>query len=113
MRKKRTNKYSVYLISTVLTTGILGSAHARDKDPGRWNSTLGVYLWATGIAGTSQTEPATAPIEIAFRDAVENLAPVLTLHYESQKNQWGVLVDCLHIEIDPSAALPDCFAVAS
>lgn len=87
-------------------TCILGSAHAQDKDPNKWNSTLGIYLWATGIEGTTQTGPVTAPIDITFSDALDNLASVLTLHYEAQKNQWGVLADFMHIGLDPSAALP-------
>ena len=86
--------------------GIMGSAYAQNKNPNEWNSTLGVYLWATGIKGTTQIGPVTAPIDITFSDALDNLSSVLTLHYEAQKNQWGLMADVMHIGLDPSAALP-------
>ncbi len=79
------------------------SAQSGDK----WDHMLGVYLWGTGIEGETTVGPITAPVNITFSDALDNLDSALMLHYEGHKGEWGILSDVLHIGLDPEATLPN------
>lgn len=72
-----------------------------------WKHTLvPLYLWGAGIEGTSQVGPITAPVSIAFADALDNLDTTLTVHYEANKGKWGVLADAFHLSLVPESTLP-------
>ena len=91
----------VMLATSFLMAGI-GNAKAEEE----WKHTLvPLYLWASGIEGTSQIGPISAPVSIAFTDAVDNLDSGLTLHYEANKGQWGILADVFHLSLAPEGTL--------
>ena len=82
----------------------MGNAQAESE----WKHTLvPLYLWASGIEGTSQIGPVSAPVSIKFEDAIDNLDSGLTVHYEANKDQWGVLVDIFHLSLAPEGLLPN------
>lgn len=100
-------KYGVYLCAMALTAVLAAPAGAQEKGPDEWKYGLAVYLWGTGIEGTSQIGPVTAPLNITFSDALDNLSSALMLHFEAQKGQWGFMADVMHIGLDPEASLPN------
>ena len=46
----------------VLMAGIMAPAGAQENGPSDWKYGIAVYLWGTGIEGTSQVGPVTALI---------------------------------------------------
>ena len=89
------------LASCVLIAG-MGPVHAENE----WKHTLvPLYLWATGIEGTSQIGPVSAPLSIEFSDAIDHLDTAFSLHYEANKGQWGVLADVYHLSLAPESTL--------
>lgn len=99
------HRISAAVLTAMLLVGAAAPAGAQEKGDGDWKYGLAVYLWGAGIEGTSQVGPVSAPVNIAFSDALDNLSSALMLHFEAQKNRWGVMVDAFHIGLDPSAAL--------
>lgn len=93
------------LLAFAFLLGANVPATAQEKGPDDWNVGFAIYLWGTGIEGTSQLGPVTAPISISFSDALDNLSSVLTLHFEARKGKWGFLADVMHIGLDPESTL--------
>jgi len=87
----------------ILAVTFVGQVSAEEE----WEHTLSpLYLWAVGMEGESQIGPVTAPVSVEFSDALDNLDTILTFHYEAHKGQWGLLVDFMHISLDPESTLP-------
>lgn len=98
---KITNK----ILFAVLTAGALVLPAKAEE---QWRHTLApLYLWASGIEGTSQIGPISAPISIKFEDAVSNLDSGLTLHYEANKGKYGFLADYYYLNLKPEGYLPN------
>ena len=96
-------------IVAILAITLVGNASAEDE----WEYTLApLYLWGTSLDGESQIGPITAPVSISFSDALENLDTVFTFHFEANKGQHGILVDVMHIGLDPESTLPNGAPVA-
>jgi len=55
-------KCSVYLCAMVLMAGIMAPAGAQENGPSDWKYGIAVYLWGTGIEGTSQVGPVTGAV---------------------------------------------------
>jgi hypothetical protein len=90
----------------ILLTTSLGTTSVQAQDD--WEYTLSpLYLWATGIEGESQIGPITAPVDISFSDALDNLDTILTFHFEANKGQHGILANLMHIGLDPESTLPN------
>lgn len=99
------NRIRSVLLAALLGLGI-GPVYAQEKGPDDWKYALGIYLWGTGIEGTSGVGPVNAPISITFSDALDNLSSALMLHFEAEKGQWGMLANLMHISLDPESTLP-------
>ena len=91
----------------VLCVGNLSWAETKTTDD-QWHFTLSpMFLWGISIDGTSQVGPATAPLELNFKDDVfENLAAVFTVHFEAQKNDLTIFSEYQYVNLDPSAETP-------
>ncbi|MCP3851950.1 MAG: hypothetical protein GY694_17195, partial [Gammaproteobacteria bacterium] len=84
------------IVFTVVLIAGVGNAQAESE----WKHTLvPLYLWASGIEGTTQIGPVAAPVSIQFEDAVDNLDSGLTLHYEANKGNIGVLADVFYLKL--------------
>ena len=82
------------------------------KDFNTWQNTLApLYLWGVSMSGTMTTGPVTAPLEIEFSDAVNDLEGIFTLHYEGAKGNWGIIVDYSFLNLTPSGTVPGTPAV--
>lgn len=89
-------------LAAMILTAITGNANAESE----WNHTLvPLYLWASGIEGTTQLGPVTAPLSIEFSDALDNLDTTLTFHYEANKDKVGLFADVFHLSLNPEGAL--------
>jgi hypothetical protein len=98
------SKLSRFFLAAFLLVNAFASSVSAEEE---WKHTLvPMYLWGSGIEGTSQIGPVTAPISIAFKDALGNLDTALTVHYEANKGQWGVLADVFHLSLAPESTLP-------
>jgi len=96
------------ILQIVLPALLLGFLSVPASAQDKWEHTLvPFYLWASGIEGQSQLGPATAPVSIAFSDALEHLDTALTVHYEAKKGKWGVLADLYHLSLQPQGTLPN------
>ncbi len=92
------------IVFTVVLIAGVGNAQAESE----WKHTLvPLYLWASGIEGATQIGPVAAPVSIQFEDAVDNLDSGLTLHYEANKGNIGVLADVYYLKLTPESTLPN------
>jgi hypothetical protein len=65
-----------------------------------------LYLWAAGISGTSGIGPVTAPLNITFENALDNLDGVFTFHGEARKNKTGFFTDFMYLDLSPKTTGP-------
>ena len=85
------------------TTSENDSANSND-----WEFKLApLYIWFAGIEGDAGLGPVSAPVNITFSDVLENLSGIFTLHFEARKSKWNIFADGMHLEISPSATLPN------
>ncbi len=90
---------------TAFVIAMPAGAEAPAEDDG-WQFMISpMYLWAAGIEGTSQVGPVAAPIDIEFKDALDNLDAGFTIHGEAGKGDWRILVDYFTLRLDPSAVI--------
>lgn len=96
-------KKSIALVLLLVST-LISPLRAEEQ----WKHTLvPLYLWASGIEGTTQLGPVSAPVSIEFRDALDNLDSGLTLHYEANKGNIGFLADVFYLKLTPEGVLPN------
>lgn len=94
------------VLKTMLATVFLTVGIANANEESEWKHTLvPLYLWASGIEGTSQIGPVSAPVSIEFSDALDNLDSGLTLHYEANKGKLGFMADIFHLSLAPEGTL--------
>lgn len=89
-----TNKSSALLMTILLSMASINIAHAAggNSTDGKWEYTLApLFLWAQGIEGDSQIGPTTAPLDITFEDAFDNLEATFTIHYEMKRDALTLL----------------------
>ena len=98
-----TTKKSIAL-ALVLASTLISPLRAEEQ----WKHTLApLYLWASGLEGTTQLGPVSAPVSIKFEDAADNLDSGLTLHYEANKGNIGFLADVYYLKLTPESVLPN------
>jgi len=94
------------LTATVLASqSALADAGKSDDD---WHFTLApMFLWGMGIEGSSSIGPSTTPLDIKFKDALDNMDAVFTFHFEAQKQAWTLFAEYQFVDLSPSADLPN------
>ncbi|MFC1665016.1 outer membrane beta-barrel protein [Pseudomonadota bacterium] len=109
--KKRHSQYA--LIATVLfavsgfwSNTVSAQGVITDETGDKWQSSLVLYLWATGLEGTMGVGGNQIPVDESFSDLAENLAGALSLRFESHKGKWGYFLDGMYVNLDPSATTP-------
>jgi hypothetical protein len=65
-----------------------------------------LFLWGMGISGSSAIGPATLPLEIEFKDALDNLDAAFTFHFEAQKRDLTLFAEYQFVDLSPSAKTP-------
>jgi hypothetical protein len=91
--RKLTKLSALLLGASILLAGWLQPAIAQEDD-GKWRHQLTpLYLWAIGL--------------IEFKDAIDDLEAVFTIHYEASKANWTILADYSYVRLGPSAQLPN------
>ncbi len=61
-----------------------------------WNHSLAVYLWGSGIKGTTAQG---AEVEVSFQDIAENLDFGAMAAYSARKGKWSLLTDVIYLDI--------------
>jgi hypothetical protein len=79
--RKLTKLSALLLGASILLAGWLQPAIAQEDD-GKWRHQLTpLYLWAIGLEGDVGFGPVDAPLNIEFKDAIDDLEAVFTIHY--------------------------------
>jgi len=96
------------LLSSVLLAGMAQQVQAdSSKSEDDWRFSLApLFLWGMGIEGDTSIGPATAPLDIGFDDALENLDAVFTFHFEARKKDLTLFAEYQYVDLSPSASLP-------
>ena len=90
------------LLAVCLGMGLGSQARAEEQ----WNHTLvPLYLWAAGVSGDAGIGPVNAPVEIEFRDALDNLEATFSFHYEGNTDNWGIMADYFYLSLAPEGVL--------
>ena len=100
---KRVNAL-LLILSITLLTPLSATAAERGDD---WEFTLApLFIWGMGIEGTTSTGPVTAPLDIEFKDALENLDGMFTVHFEAKKRDLALFAEYQYTNLGPDAELP-------
>ena len=98
----------------VSVAGILFGAgatatHAESsKSEDEWHFSLApLFLWGMGINGSTTIGPAAAPLDVKFKDALNNLDAVFTFHFEARKRNLTLLAEYQFVDLSPSSELPN------
>jgi hypothetical protein len=72
----------------------------------RWQSSLFVYLWTTGMDGTVAVGGNPVDVDVSFSDLFDVLDMAFAARFESQKGKWGYFIDGMYVKLDPSQNTP-------
>jgi hypothetical protein len=103
------NKLNALIAATLLSTAGSNAAYAvgGNSTGGEWEYSLApLFLWAQGIEGDSQIGPTTAPLDITFKDALDNLEATFTVHYEMKRDKLTLFAEYQYVELDPEVEGP-------
>lgn len=65
---------------------------AQSESPG-WEFTAGTYLWLYGLDGDVRVQGQQADVDVGFDELFDNLDFAVPLHFEAQKDRFGILLD--------------------
>lgn len=77
-----------------------------EEEPDRWRSSLYLYVWALSMDGTAAIRGNEVDIDASFSDLVDVLDAALSLHFSSQKGNWGYFLDGMYTKLNPSEETP-------
>lgn len=109
MKHRLIKNLAIPTMTVLLSAGIAGTAHAAggNSTGGEWEFSLApLFLWAQGIEGSSQIGPTTAPLDVTFKDALENLKATFTIHYEMKRDALTLFAEYQYVNLDPTAETP-------
>jgi len=93
-----------HLIFALVATLSMPAVADETADTSDWEFELSpLFLWGMGISGDSQIGTAVAPLDIEFKDVLQNLEAVLTVHFEARKDKWTFFTEYQYANMDPSA----------
>ena len=102
-------KLMLVAMAILLSFGSINIAHAMggNSTDGQWEYTLApLFLWAQGIEGTSELGPTSAPLDITFKDALDNLEGTFTVHYEMKRDALTLFAEYQYVNLAPEAVGP-------
>jgi hypothetical protein len=73
-----------------------------------WQFDIVPYVWGAGIGGDVAigTLPAQG-VEVTFSDIWDNLNIAGMLAFEARKDNWGVLIDAIYVDVSDTVPTPD------
>ena len=104
-----TKKLIMLIMAILLSTGSINIAHAvgSNSTGGQWEYSLSpLFLWAQGIQGDSSIGPTTAPLDISFKDALDNLEGTFTIHGEMKRDALTLFAEYQYVNLGPEAEGP-------
>lgn len=115
--ERLTSRLLLLLCVCFLTTSpAFGESNPQDKsgkttqteaETDKWQFLLApFYLWAAGISGTSSLGPLTAPVNVTFRDALQNLEGIFTFHFQARKKKIALYTDFMYLDLGPKTTGP-------
>ena len=73
---------------------------------GDWEFALApLFLWGMGISGDSTIGDVSAPLDVEFKDLLDNLEAIFTVHFEARKDKWTIFSELQYADIRPEATL--------
>lgn len=93
----------MYLAAGAMLALAVSPVTAQDEG---WRFKLTPYAWAMGLDGDIGAAGLTAPVDIKFLDAIEDLDLAGMFAVEAAKGPWSVLVDGSYLELSDDPATP-------
>lgn len=102
------DKYSRKILSIATSLLVLGAPVANSEshaEAGNWRWTGKLYLWASGIDGSTTTG---GDIDVGFDDLLENLELALMGGVEVSNGKWSVIGDVIYMDLsgEGTSSLP-------
>lgn len=92
-----------FVLMLALGIGVSTSARAESE----WNYSFApLFLWGMGIEGSTSIGPMTAPLDIRFKDALDNLEGMFTFHFEAQNRDLALFAEYQYVNLGPEAEVP-------
>lgn len=85
-----------WMIAALVALALAGGVQAAEDG---WSYKITPYLWALGVDGDIGVGPLTAPVDIDFTDAVEDLEFGAMLSGEANYGPWSVLGDVAYLDL--------------
>lgn len=99
----------ISLMAGFASLGGVSVAHAvgGNSTDGNWEFSLApLFLWAQGISGSSVIGPVTSPLDIKFKDALDNLDATFTVHFEMKRDKVTLFAEYQYVNLGPEAEGP-------
>jgi len=103
-------KLTLYLCLLALC-GSAGVAQVEDvarpeETPDDWQVLIMPYGRAAGIDGRVGIGQHSAPVDVPFKDVLEDLDLAVMLHAEARRGKWSVILDGIYLELSDNAGTP-------
>ena len=84
--------------------GILVPQPASAQQSDSWKMSFApLYFWATSLDGEIATRAGTVPVFLSFGDATDSLAAAFSVHFEAEKNRFGIFTDLNFLRLSTEA----------
>ena len=98
------HRVTAFLLITLL--GVAAPTQSAEQSDDWEFMVAPLFLWGMGIEGTTSIGPVSAPLDIEFKDALENLDGLFTIHFEAQKRDLALFAEYQYVNLGPEAQLP-------
>jgi len=107
-----TRKFFICFFLIISFFGV-GSSFAQESDEKDWEINLAPYLLITNLNGTSTLGPISGPIDLSFKDILENFEFGFSVHAEARKNRIGLITDLTYIKLGSATDLSEGASISS